>query len=190
LERRPTSSIRYDVRSRPSHTGEQTHTTQTKQRASAAPRKGVTEEPDAAVPGWPATVAGCPARAAIACLPPFPDQEKDAAVRCLILTWVGQSYPMYTPKNRVHAVLDLVADVQRYGLGRGVRTKPIELAMMSLLTLMKEFGVFLVLQALVECCCFMILLNHGSLGKDFGPLLSLVSSAAAELDKWIDDLCV
>jgi len=62
--------------------------------------------------------------------------------------------------------------------------------MMSLLTLMKEFGVFLVLQALVECCCFMILLNHGSLGMDFGPLLSLVSSAAAELDKWIDDLCV
>lgn len=187
VERSSTSSIRYDVKNRLSQTGEHSHLSQVQPRASAAPRKGVRRDVNVAVPGWPATIAGCPAKAAIACLPPFPDQEKDAVIRCLMLVWVGQSYPKYTFHNRVHAVLDLVTDVLHHGLGTSVHTLPVEQAKMSLITLVREFGEFLVLQALVECCCFMILLNHGSLGVDFGPLLGLVTSASAELDKWYDE---
>jgi hypothetical protein len=131
---------------------------------------------------------GLSAKAAIAHLPALPDQESDLTLWLLIQSWIGQSYPMHTPKSVVRSVLDLVADIQAFGLTKKLRgPKPVlEPVMSTLLLLMKEYGLFNVLRALLGCCYLIILLNHKALGGSAALLYELCVSATQDFEEWAE----
>lgn len=191
MERRPSSSIRYDdsARSRLARSGAPNTDAGVLRRASVRPPetdgrsvKNIT------IPGWPAAIVGLPVKVVIAHLPALPDQESDVTLWLLIQSWIGQSYPMHTPKSVVRVVLDLVADIQAFGLAmrsRGPKSV-IEPMMSILLVLMSEYGVFQVLRTLIGCCYLIILLNHKALGAGANLLFELAAEASQALERWVE----
>lgn len=199
MERGPTSSFRYDVRTSPFINGEQTPVVRRRSAISGAmsgrASRSLPETGDAAHESsrlkieWPTTIVGYPAEQAVLALPFLPDQEREVTVWLLLMAWIGQSYPDLTPKGTVRSVLGFVADVRSTGWVPGKRLKladraPQELA--PIIRLINEFGGFQVMSALIGCCCVYILLNVHILGQGFDALLKEVTAAAQEFDQWAD----